>query len=293
MLHRAHDFMKHDSRKRAAKHARKHHARMGVGDFMGDPGMVMGGTGPQEVAKMGLGKGGGFQGDWTYNKAARKSHARKHEARHRSHKARKHHSVMGLSESRKHGAHRSHKSHKHAKAYRGGSPTQKEFGKGLHLSRKHSRHDSRHDSRKRAAKSGNPAFGSPAWRAKYMKKGAHKHESHKSHKPVGAHGRAAVHALGRTKTTGNFKKIEREKGKGAAIGAYQNKLAAVQGRKAPYGGKHHAHRSRKHGRKALLRAEREKENFMLEKARFGSHRSRKSYAHKGHTHRSRKAMEAC
>jgi lysozyme len=35
------------------------------------------------------------------------------------------------------------------------------------------------------------------------------------HKPKGAHGRAAVKQLGRTKTTGNFKKIEAAKGKGA------------------------------------------------------------------------------
>lgn len=48
----------------------------------------------------------------------------------------------------------------------------------------------------------------------------------KGHAPKGAHGRAAVHALGRTKTTGNFAKIEAAKGKGAAIAAYQNKLAA-------------------------------------------------------------------
>jgi len=48
----------------------------------------------------------------------------------------------------------------------------------------------------------------------------------KGHAPAGAHGRAAVHALGRTKTTGNFKKIEAARGKGAAIAAYQNKLAA-------------------------------------------------------------------
>ena len=45
-------------------------------------------------------------------------------------------------------------------------------------------------------------------------------------KPSGPHGRAAVKALGRTKTTGNFAKIEAAKGKGAAIAAYQNKLAA-------------------------------------------------------------------
>jgi len=48
----------------------------------------------------------------------------------------------------------------------------------------------------------------------------------KGHTPKGAHGRAAVRALGRTKTTGNFAKIEAAKGKGAAIAAYQNKLAA-------------------------------------------------------------------
>ena len=50
------------------------------------------------------------------------------------------------------------------------------------------------------------------------------------HKPKGAHGRAAVaDALGRTRTTGNFKKIEAAKGKGAAIAAYQNKLKAHKG----------------------------------------------------------------
>lgn len=47
----------------------------------------------------------------------------------------------------------------------------------------------------------------------------------KGHKPNGPHGRAAVHALGRTKTTGNFKKIEAAKGKGAAIDAYPNLLS--------------------------------------------------------------------
>ena len=46
------------------------------------------------------------------------------------------------------------------------------------------------------------------------------------HKPKGAHGRAAVHALGRTKTTGNFAKIAAAKGKGAAIGAFQQALKA-------------------------------------------------------------------
>lgn len=51
----------------------------------------------------------------------------------------------------------------------------------------------------------------------------------KGHKPDGAHGRAAVKALGRTKTTGNFKRIEKAKGKGAAIAAYQNALRAHKG----------------------------------------------------------------
>lgn len=81
-----------------------------------------------------------------------------------------------------------------------------------------------------------------------------------AHKPKGAHGRAAVRAVGQTKTTGNFKKIEREKEKGAAIGAYQNKLAKHKGRPVPY------HRTKK---------------------------GKKKYAHKGHTHTSRKEMEAC
>jgi hypothetical protein len=49
------------------------------------------------------------------------------------------------------------------------------------------------------------------------------------HAPKGPHGRAAVHALGRTKTTGNFKKIEAAHGKGAAISAYQNALKAHKG----------------------------------------------------------------
>jgi hypothetical protein len=47
----------------------------------------------------------------------------------------------------------------------------------------------------------------------------------KGHKPAGAHGRAAVAALGRTKTTGNFAKIAASKGKSAAVAAYQAALA--------------------------------------------------------------------
>ena len=49
------------------------------------------------------------------------------------------------------------------------------------------------------------------------------------HKPDGPHGRAAVLALGRTKTTGNFAKIEAAKGKGAAISAFQNALKSHKG----------------------------------------------------------------
>ena len=59
------------------------------------------------------------------------------------------------------------------------------------------------------------------------------------HAPKGAHGRAAVRAIGRTKTTGNFAKIEVAKGKGAAIAAYQNKLRAHGGGKNHNGP--HAH----------------------------------------------------
>lgn len=50
-------------------------------------------------------------------------------------------------------------------------------------------------------------------------------------------GKGIVKALGQKGTIGNFKKIEKAKGKGAAIGALQNKLAKVRGEKAPYGGK--------------------------------------------------------
>ena len=46
------------------------------------------------------------------------------------------------------------------------------------------------------------------------------------HKPKGPHGRAAVKALGRTRTTGNFAKIAAARGKGAAVNAYQNALKA-------------------------------------------------------------------
>lgn len=50
-------------------------------------------------------------------------------------------------------------------------------------------------------------------------------------------GKGIVKALGQKKTSGNFKKIEAKEGKGAAIGALQNKLAAHRGQSVPYGNK--------------------------------------------------------
>lgn len=52
--------------------------------------------------------------------------------------------------------------------------------------------------------------------------------------PKGAHGRAAVAQLGRKKTSGNFKRLEKSKGKAAAIGAFQNAKAKHEGKPAPY-----------------------------------------------------------
>lgn len=50
-------------------------------------------------------------------------------------------------------------------------------------------------------------------------------------------GKGIVKALGQKSTTGNFKKIEKAKGKGAAIGALQNKLAKLRGKPIPFGAK--------------------------------------------------------
>lgn len=50
----------------------------------------------------------------------------------------------------------------------------------------------------------------------------------KGRKPKGAHGRAAVKAIGRKKTTGNFAKIAKARGKGAAVNAYQAKLKSFK-----------------------------------------------------------------
>lgn len=50
-------------------------------------------------------------------------------------------------------------------------------------------------------------------------------------------GKGIVKALGQKKTTGNFAKIAKAKGKGAAIGALQNKLAKRRGEPIPFKGK--------------------------------------------------------
>jgi len=47
-------------------------------------------------------------------------------------------------------------------------------------------------------------------------------------------GRGIVKALGQKGTTGNFAKIAKAQGKGAAIGALQNKLAKKRGMPIPY-----------------------------------------------------------
>ena len=47
-------------------------------------------------------------------------------------------------------------------------------------------------------------------------------------------GKGIVKALGQKGTTGNFKKIEASKGKGAAIASLQNKLAAHRGEPVPF-----------------------------------------------------------
>jgi len=49
-------------------------------------------------------------------------------------------------------------------------------------------------------------------------------------------GRGIVKALGQKGTTGNFARIEKAKGRGAAIAALQNKLAKRRGKPIPYGG---------------------------------------------------------
>ncbi|MGB8274115.1 MAG: hypothetical protein WCF16_02470 [Alphaproteobacteria bacterium] len=55
-------------------------------------------------------------------------------------------------------------------------------------------------------------------------------------RPAKPQGRGIVKALGQTGSTGNFAKIAAAKGKGAAIGALQNKLAKRRGQPIPYKG---------------------------------------------------------
>lgn len=61
------------------------------------------------------------------------------------------------------------------------------------------------------------------------------HGAH-SIRPPKPQGRGIVKALGQSGTTGNFARIAAEKGKGAAIGALQNKLAKERGEPIPYKG---------------------------------------------------------
>jgi len=60
-----------------------------------------------------------------------------------------------------------------------------------------------------------------------------KKQAYRAPKPQG---RGIVKALGQKGTTGNFKRIEAARGKGAAIGALQNKLAKKRGEAIPFKG---------------------------------------------------------
>lgn len=73
---------------------------------------------------------------------------------------------------------------------------------------------------------------------KHHKEAEPSFKHHKEHKPKPT-GKGIVKALGQKGTTGNFAKIEKAEGKGAAIGALQNKLAKRRGEKAPFHRKHH------------------------------------------------------
>lgn len=73
---------------------------------------------------------------------------------------------------------------------------------------------------------------------KHMKLGEPSFKHYKERKPK-PQGKGIVKALGQKGTTGNFAKIEKAEGKGAAIGALQNKLAARRGKPAPFHRKHH------------------------------------------------------
>jgi hypothetical protein len=66
-----------------------------------------------------------------------------------------------------------------------------------------------------------------------LKKVMHRYATGRVRKPK-PQGRGIVKALGQKGTTGNFAKIAKAKGKGAAIGALQNKLAKRRGQPIPY-----------------------------------------------------------
>lgn len=63
---------------------------------------------------------------------------------------------------------------------------------------------------------------------------SHQYKSKKKMMKPKPQGKGIVKALGQKGTTGNFKKIEAAKGKGAAIAALQNKLAAHRGQPIPF-----------------------------------------------------------
>lgn len=90
--------------------------------------------------------------------------------------------------------------------------------------------------KKKKKKSAKMREGSKAEEAQDKKEGIKSKRAKKGYKTK-PQGKGIVKALGQKNTTGNFKKIEAAKGKGAAIGALQNKLAAHRGQPAPYGNK--------------------------------------------------------
>ena len=59
-------------------------------------------------------------------------------------------------------------------------------------------------------------------------------ENRKKQKKPKPKGKGIVKALGQRGTTGNFKLLEKTRGRGAAIAAVQNKLAKRRGQPAPF-----------------------------------------------------------
>lgn len=83
---------------------------------------------------------------------------------------------------------------------------------------------------------GKVGFGKPKYEAGSMIAAMNKSKGKKEVKTK-PQGKGIVKTLGQKGTTGNFKKIEKAKGKGAAIASLQNKLAKRRGNKIPYGNK--------------------------------------------------------